>query len=360
MPDKILLPDNPRILVTRADRLGDLVISTAVFPELRKKFPRAWIAALSFTENRAVLEGNPSLDQVLLYDKKGSEKGIFGNLFFARRLAALHFDIVIHLHATNRMHVTAWLARIPRRIGWDRRLTWTLTHVFHDHKSEGKKHEGEYNFELLEALGISAPETLQTFFPVSEKARASVDFLLKKLDVPKDFPWVVLAPGASCPSKRWPVERFGYLADRIAEKYKVRFLAIGSAADRELVEKLKANCKVPVTDLTGRLNLEMLGAFLKEASLFVSNDSGPVHVASAVRTPVVSIFGRRLPGLSPVRWRPLGLESRVAWKDVGCDPCLAHDCRIDFLCQQAVLVEDVLKEVDFFAERLKAGEEVYS
>ena len=113
--------------------------------------------------------------------------------------------------------------------------------------------------------------------------------------------------------------------------------------------------KVPVTSLSGKLSLGMLGWLLKEARLLISNDSGPVHVARAVETPVISIFGRNLAGLSPRRWGPLGDKARVIHKEVACPVCLAHRCRINFLCLDVISVEDVLKEVETVIARSPEG-----
>ncbi len=349
-----------RILVTRADRIGDLVLSTPIFQAIREKFPDSWIAGLTFCENREILEGNPYLNEVILYDKKGSEKGVFGNLRFARKLARKKFDTVIHLHATNRMHWVTWLAGIPVRIGYDRKCAWGLTEAHPDLKSEGKKHEAEYNFDLLKSLGIKSSEQIEPFFPLSDKARHSLNELLNHLKIPQDRPWVILNPSASCPSKIWPAERFGYLADAVAKKYEIIFLAIGSREDRQFVQKAKRAALTPIFDLIGRLSLGMLGVLLSRASLLISNDSGPVHIANAVGTPAISIFGRSQPGLSPARWGPLGRDSRVVWKDVGCVECLAHNCEIGFLCLDAISVDDVLREVDHYADVLRVLPQEYS
>ncbi len=346
--------ENPRILITRADRIGDLVLSTPVFYELRKKFPKSYLAALSFLENREILEGNPYLDEVILYDKKGSEKNWIGQFFFARRIASKKFDIVIHLHATNRMHWMSWMAGIPARIGWQRKSAWTLTRAFADTKREGKKHEAEYNFELLAPLGMNAPEKPELYFPVTDKHNRSLEMLLKHLKVPADKPWVVLSPGASCPSKRWPAWKFGTLAERIAKNYHAAVLGVGTDADRPAMEKIKANMTAPFYDLSGHLSLGLLAALLQKSALLISNDSGPVHVASAVGTPVVSIFGRNQAGLSPRRWKPLGEKSKVVWKDVGCNPCLAHACQINFLCLDVISEQDVLNEAEIFLRHLPA------
>lgn len=346
---RIAMGDKPRILITRADRIGDLMLSTAVFPEIRKKFPKAWIACLTFLEHREIVEGNPYLNEVILYDKKGSEKGLLGNLFFARRLAAKKFDVVIHLHATHRMHQTAWLARIPVRIGWSRRSAWALTLPYPEVKKEGKKHEALYNFDLLEPIGVRCPQNPQTFFPISERAQQSLAMLARHHRIPQDLPWVLLAPGASCPSKTWPASRFAQFANAWNQKNPSVFIGIGGPQDRVFMEKIQETIHAPFYDWSGLLSLGMLAALAKQSSLLVTNDSGPAHVAAAVGTPVLSIFGRNQPGLSPRRWRPLGEKSHFVWKDVGCNPCLAHECQINFLCLDVISAEEVLKE----AEKMK-------
>ena len=121
---------------------------------------------------------------------------------------------------------------------------------------------------------------------------------------------------------------------------------IGGPAEASLGRELAREAGVPVLDLCGRLSLSALAILLREAAVLISNDTGPVHIAAAAGTPVVSIFGRNQPGLSPVRWRPIGEMTRVVWRDVGCNPCLAHACRIHFLCLDVISAAEVLKELE--------------
>ncbi len=314
-PPKICLSPLARILITRTDRIGDLVLTTPLFKVLREKFPKAHLAALVFLEHREIVEGNPFLDEVIVYDKKGSERGWGGQWRFSRKLRSKKFDAVIHAHGTNRMHCASWLAGIPVRIGYARRAPWTLTWVHPYNKKEGLKQEAEYLMELLEPLGIAPPPAVETFFPVPDRAMRSLESLLLFHQVPRDLPWIVLNPSASDAAKMWPAERFAELVARIQKDHPAVFLAIGAAKDRPIIEKLKRNAPVPVYDLSGKLSLGMLGALLKKADLLVSNDSGPVHIAAAVGTRVVSIFGRYEPGLGPQRWRPVGKYSRVVAKE---------------------------------------------
>lgn len=335
-----------RILITRTDRIGDLVLSTPVFEAIRKKNPSAWIACLTFIENRDLIEGNPFLNEVILYDKKGSEKGWFGNFLFSRKLAQKNFDCVIHLHSTHRMHWVTWLAQIPVRIGWKRKSAWTLTHAFLDHKKEGKKHEAEYNFDLLAPLDITAPASLKSYFPLKERDQISLEQLLFHYGIDSQSSLIIISPSASCLSKRWPATSFAHLIEELSKRYaSSKILVIGSQQDRWIVNQIREKTSAPFYDFTGKLSLGMLGQLLKRAAILISNDSGPVHIACAVETPVISIFGRKQAGLSPERWKPLSENAKVLWKDAGCEVCLAHNCQIDFLCLQIISVEDVLAAV---------------
>lgn len=342
------LPFQPdRILVTRTDRIGDLLVSTPVFKALRERFPKAWIGAVIFQENRELLEGNPYLDEVILYDKKGSEKNALGHLAFALRLRKKNYQAVIHLHATHRMHQAAFLAGIPVRIGWARKSPALLTHAIPDVKSEGLRHEAEYNFELLKILGVDLPQVLELYAPNLPKHEASLAELTAALGMSPERPWILINPSSSCPSKMWPASKFAKLISAMEKKYSAAVGLIGGPRDRALARRILEEAgSLKAFDLTGRLSLGTLSCLIRKAALLVSNDSGPVHLASAAGTPVVSIFGRNQPGLSPVRWRPLGGKSRYLWKDIGCRPCLAHHCRIQFLCLDVISVEDVLEAAE--------------
>ena len=339
----IPLPSNRpvRILVTRTDRIGDLVLTTPVFSALRKRFPDAWISALVFRQHRELVEGNPAINEVLLYDKSGTEKNWIGNFLFAQKLAKIKFDLVIHMHATNRMHLLTWLAKIPIRIGYDRRLPWALTHVFKYEKKQGEKHEAAYNFDLLKPLGIVVPEKFQLHFPLSRESKEALQELLVRGKIDLYKPIVVINPSASCPSKIWPASYFSKLCEKIAKSFDVNFILIGSTGDQSIVHDVMTKTHTKIYDWSGKLSLGVLGALLRAAVLLISNDSGPVHIATAVDTPVISIFGRNQPGLSPTRWKPLGIHDAYLWKDVGCTRCLAHLCQINFLCLESILVQDV-------------------
>jgi len=164
---------------------------------------------------------------------------------------------------------------------------------------------------------------------------------------------VGIHPGASCPSKRWPVERFAALADKIIADFRVKVVIIVGPSDMGLGDRAASLSRRGAVNLAGILSIRELAAFLKRCALFISNDSGPVHISVAVGTPVVSIFGRNEKGLSPERWRPLGKEDAVIHKEVGCKRCLAHNCRISFKCLKNISVDEVYDAVCKFKDKLK-------
>lgn len=328
---KLKLPNVPRILVTRTDRIGDLVVSTPIFRALREKFHHAHIAACVFLEHRELVIENPNLDEVILYDKHGREKNWLGQFKFAREISNKNFDIVIHLHATNRMHVMSWLAEIPTRIGYDRRAPWALTRVHPYDKKEGHRHEGEYLFDLLKDFEIKQPAVLHPKILVSAKARLSLQNLLEHLRVSDNKKLAVVHPSASDVTKMWPAEKFAELIKSmesrrglsLAPKETVTdpsgsffWIAIGDAKASEQTQKIAQGAGVPIVNLCGKLSLGMLAALFEKAELIISNDSGPAHIAAAVGAPTVSIFGRWQPGLNAERWSPLGTKTAIVMPQI--------------------------------------------
>lgn len=331
-----------KILVSRADRIGDVVLSTPVFRAIKERYPESYLAVLVLKETEAVVRGNPWLDEVIVYDKKGNEKSWWRTIKFGLALRKKQFDVAIHLHSTNRVHLLTWLARIPIRIGYQRKNHCLLTHAIEERKWQGRKHEAEYNFDLLHLIQVPQPDELKLYFPLHLSDR---DELTKQM--PKDFGWshyVVFHPSASCVSKKWFPDRLARVADQLAQDYGVSPVIVGEGAgvgDASQMQKLMQSKSL---NLSGKLTLGMLGWLLKGARLLISNDSGPVHMACAVGTPVISIFGRNQPGLSAIRWRPLSPRSSFLQKDVGCVECLAHHCQIDFKCLRELRAEEVIEE----------------
>lgn len=330
-----------RILIIRTDRIGDVLLSTPVIKAVREAYPNSHIAMMVRPYAEEIVDGNPYLDEVILYDKEGEHKSWLGTLEFVTELRRKKFNLAIILHPTNRSNLIPFLAGIPERVGYDRKLGVLLTKRIKDLKHLGTKHEIDYNLELLRAIGIEAKDK-SLYMPVKEKHERVINRFLALNELNDTNGIVAIHPGASCPSKRWSAFRFGRVADELVEKYKFKVVIIGGPQDIETVKQVHmAMLHTPII-LSEEHSLGEVAALLKRCKIFISNDSGPVHIAVAVGTPVISIFGRADAGLSPKRWAPTGPNDVVIHKDVGCRECLAHKCEINFKCLEAITVDDVL------------------
>ncbi len=329
-----------KILIIRTDRIGDVVLSIPVVRNLRLAFPDSHIAFICRPYTKDVLEGNPDIDKVIIYDKYLKHKSIFSSIKFILMLRKEKFDWALVLHPTNRANLISFFANIPLRIGWDKNMGFLLNRRLPHLKQQGEKHELDYTLELLHKAGVPVKDK-SLYFPLKSESSQFVTSLLKKRGVEENGLFIVIHPWASCISKRWPQEYFLELVGLLKKEFSCRIGLIASSAEEGFGDKI-IHAHKDVIDLRDSLSLSQLGSLLKMASLFISNDSGPVHVAAAVGTPVISIFGRKDKGLSPLRWRPLGDNSEYLHKDAGCGVCFAHECVNGFVCLREIKPREVL------------------
>ena len=334
-----------RILVVRTDRIGDVLLSTPVIKALRENYPNAYMAMVVSPYAKDIVDGNPYLDEVIIYDKEGSHKSWPRSIKFSRNLKKKRFDLAIILHPTNRVHLVTFFAGIRRRIGYDRKLGFLLTDRIEHTKQLGEKHELEYALDLVRYLGIE-PKDKNLFMPIKPESEKRVEELFQQGGINKTDKLLAIHPGASCPSKIWPNERFADAAARLIERYGFKVLVIAGPKDLALAQSVIKHMHKPAVNLAGKTSVSQLASVLKRCNLFISNDSGPVHIAAALGTPVISIFGRNQKGLSPTRWGPTGKKDKILHKEVGCIECLAHNCTKKFACIKAITVDDVINATD--------------
>lgn len=196
-----------KILIIRTDRVGDVILATPVIKNLREAFKGAFIAFMCRPYTKDILEGNPYLDKVIVYDKYGKHKSLFSTIKFAFSLKKYKFDWAIILHPTNRAHLIAFIAKIPLRIGWDKKMAYLLTEKIPYYKNKGNKHELEYNLDVLRRLNIPIISK-DTYFPIKKEALEKLNGLLEQENVNIDEKFIVIHPCASCISKRWPQSSF--------------------------------------------------------------------------------------------------------------------------------------------------------
>lgn len=334
-----------KILIIRLDRIGDVLLSTPVIKAVRDAYPASHIAFMVRPYARELVKGNPYLNEIITYDKEGRQSGLFGTLMFILQLRRKKFDLAIILHPTNRSHIIAFLAGIPERVGYDRKCGYLLTKRVPHTKHLGMKHEADYTLDMLRYIGIE-PSDRTLYMPLNEKSEEKIKNILNRHGITKKDFVIVIHPGASCPSKRWPLESFTKVADDLVERFNARVVVIAGTREKAFADRVANSMKTSPINLAAQTTVGDLGSVLARSRLLISNDSGPVHIACAVGTPVIAIFGRSDRGLSPARWGPGGKHDIVLHKDVGCDVCLAHNCKIGFRCLAAITVEEVLTAAD--------------
>ena len=329
------------ILVVRSDRVGDVVLTTPALAALREAFPQATISVLATSQTREIVEGNPHINEVIVDDRKGAQKGFGGFFHLVGLLRKKNFDLAVIFHTKKRTNLLCFLAGIPTRLGYrNNKFGFLLTKGVKDIRMEGNKHEAEYCLELLKHIGVES-NNLKLHVSLKRKSEDWARQFIKDNNISDSNILIAVHPGASCISKRWPARRFAEVIDAIQFPV-VKIILVGTADNEKIAKEIRAAVQAPIIDLTGLTSIGQLASLLKRCRLLISNDSGPVHIAAAMGTPVISIFGRNQAGLSPRRWGPLGQNDVILHKEVGCEICLAHNCMIDFECLKAIKTQDVL------------------
>ena len=287
-----------RILVIKLRAVGDVVLATPVPRNLRLAYPSARIDFLTEPESAGILRTLPEVDEVVLFDRRQVEAaGPLGaskqGLELIRRIRERNYDLVFDLFGNPRTALVTRLSGAKWRVGFDWRGRKRAYNVVVPSRAD-QVHEVDFNLDALRWLGIKV-ETSQPRVVVTPEAEAEADAFFRESGLE---PGRVLALNAAggWVTKRWPVPRFAEVARRVSEEFGLKSLILWGPGELELAERLveligEAAVALPQTDLIG------LAAYLKRSRLLLTNDSGPMHLAAAVGTPVVAIFGPTNPRL---------------------------------------------------------------
>ena len=291
------------VMVVRPDRIGDLMLTTPVFAALKRAWPDVRVGALVRPLAAPLLERNPDVDHVTL--ERGQPVGEL-----ARDLRRERWDTSVHCFLTGRTVLAATLAGIPRRIGPASRLpALLLTERVLQRRSRSVRHEAEYNLELLAPLGIHAGR-VPTRLVLGDDERAWGRGRLASLGLGDSPPPIAIHPGSGNSAARWPLERFAALADALVGEGHRVLLTFGPQ-EPELPAAMRAAMRsAPPILAPGSVSLRQLAAVLATLGLFVSNSTGPLHMAVALGVPTVSCFALT-PATRPVRWGPYPAEGQI-------------------------------------------------
>lgn len=339
-------PEN--ILLIKLRHHGDMLLTTPVVNALRQRYPQANIDVLLYQETRPMLQANPEIRQLHIIDRKWKQEGgwkkLTHEIALIKAMRKDRYDIVINLADQWRSAIITLFSGAPVRIGFDYRKRdnafWRLCHNYRvSTANHGKLHTVEQNLSALLPLGITDSTT-----PASMHYAAGdwphTAALLTQLQV--NGPFIVIQPTSRWIFKCWDDEKVAAVIDQLAHAgRKVVLTSAPEKVEMAMIENILAHCKTPhVVSIAGKLSLTQLAALIDHAELFVGVDSAPMHMAAALDTPCLALFG-------PTKlqhWRPWGSNNRVIWAgDYG--PLPSPDS-IDTKTQQryltAIPVDDVI------------------
>ncbi|MBX6753215.1 MAG: glycosyltransferase family 9 protein [Thermorudis peleae] len=339
-----------RIAILRALHLGDLLLAVPAFRSLRAGFPQAEITLISlpwaesfvrrfhrYLDRFVCFEGFPGISEIAVVPERVAA--------FLAAQQAYGYDLVIQLHGNGQTSNPCALA-----------LGGTITAgYFVGEPPQGLTiavpyppylHEIHRNLGLMRALGCpDCGDNLE--FPLSDEDWAEAQTLLAPL-AGRPRPWIGLHPGARPPARRWPIERFATVANGLREQFHAQLVITGSSDEMALAQELASQIRGEPLVLAGQTSLGGLAAVLASLDLFISNDTGPAHIAVAVKTPSITLFGPA----DVRRWAPLDRQRHpILHHPVPCSPCAYWECPIDHRCLRAISAEAVLAK----AEQLLTG-----
>ncbi len=345
--------EGEKFLVVQSSFLGDVVLSTPVFCEIRRRYPGAWLAVLCTPQAKSLLEGNPDVDEIIADDKRGIDRGWRGLSRKAADLRSRGFTTALALHKSFRSALLLFLARIPYRVGFRQSAGWFFYHC--RIKREANLHDVERNLSILKPLGINGNECQKSIrIGVASGVRERVERTFHDLGIDDHGLIFGVSPGSVWPTKRWRPEGYAELMARLRRRYTCEILLFGGPEDTEIVENVQRLSGGAGVSLAGKLTLRELACALDRCSVFITNDSGPMHVAVARGIPVVAIFCATTPSLG---FYPYTSRAVIVEKELPCRPCSSHGGRRCPLgtedCMRSIKAEDVLRAVELILGNAK-------
>ncbi len=340
-----------RILAVRLDNLGDVLVTTPALHAIKQSVPEASLALLASPVGAQVGRLNPDVDEVITYSAPWMDPWRTLPQDSARERAMIEtvraggFDAAIIFTSFRQSPLPAaylcYLADIPLRAAASIDGPGSLLTTRHKHP-ERMMHEVERGLDLTGALGMATEET-DLVLRVPEEARAQAQERLALMGVERERPLVVVHPGCSMPARTYPWEMFADVITLLVRQLDANVMVTGAADESALVERIcrrvPDDARPSVCPLAGALSFPMLCALIETADLIITNNTGPMHISAAVKTPVVALFALTNP---PEQWGPWRVPHRQLYHDVPCRICYSRVCPYGHECLRLVSPEMVL------------------
>lgn len=337
-----------KILIRSVNWIGDAVLTIPAIKAIRNAFPEAHISLLTKPWTAEIFSGNPDIDEIILYDK--TFKGITGKFRLAKILRSSCFDTAILLQNAFDAAFLTWLARIPERIGYKRDCRgFLLTKGIPVPVEIPGQHQVNYYLNIVRAIQENIEETPPYIHLTDNERQWARELIASKLHDPH-LPLIGINPGAAYGSaKRWPPGNFAELIMKIINDLNGRVIIFGSQAEVEIANEiineinvLKIKKRIEfgsrIMVMSGKTSLRELAALISECDAFITNDSGPMHIASALHVPTAAIFG----STDPAATGPFGKSHKVITTNLPCSPCLKRKCPEKHLACMTEITPDMV------------------
>ncbi len=328
-----------KILVIKYSALGDAILIISALRAIRNKFPDAFIAILAGPKTKEVYKNCPYIDEIIMSDFKKRNAGIMGMWLLKRKIKKYKFDISIDIQNNNRSHILAFLAKIPKRYGYNRKLGMLCNNAIENDRPylSPIRHQ----FYVLKELGIVLNDDSLKLWPDKE-AYDRVEKLFKEYNVKTDSVKIGINIGAS---KEWVTknlspEKIGKLCDEL-NKRNLDIILTGMESQFDIRDKIISNTNSKVIDLVGKTDFSVLVSLIDMLDLYITPDSAPLHIAAAMNTPFIAYFGPT----DPKRHLPPANEYKLLYKDISCSPCYSKVCKLNNKCLKMITVEEIVKAV---------------
>jgi heptosyltransferase-2 len=324
-----------KFLIIRTDRIGDVILSLPVAQTIKEHVPDAEIHMMIREPIAELISEQPFIDQIITYNNQGMRK-------VARSLRNERFDIAILLHPTFPLSLELFLARIPQRIGTGFRwYSFLLNRRIYEHRHTSERHEIMYNLGLLKPLGIELSRK-EPYLAISEPQKQHAAFMLKTRGIdPENF--VLIHPGSGGSTLAWPEQSYATLVSLLANRTDYALVLSGSIDEQEVTERIHRKVRERLVNMTGETTLKELAGIISLARLFIGNSTGPMHIASATKTPTVAFFPPSRANRK-IRWAPLSpslvFEPPVPY----CHRCIRERCE-HYNCMTLIDPEEVIEKV---------------
>jgi len=327
--------DIQKVLFFKPGAIGDLLHTLPALKALIKRFPAAHITVVVSPGLESLIQGTPIADRVLVFDKSKLKKSVKDLIGFVLQLRAERFDLFVDMQPSMRSLLVRRLCGAGQTLVYKKQKR--------GRQGEHRIHATENFMDTLRPLGITDVVD-NIVLPLTEETKRSVDRFLAENGIGEDRPLIALncSVGAARPARNWFPGRFAVLADRLVQNLGAAVIFIGGNEDRELVHGVIEAMKERAVSAAGKLSIAESTALLARCACLVSSDTGPLHLATAVQTSVVGLFG----STDPQRTGPVGRGHQVLVKDLACVPCEEKECRFgNRPCMDAINIDEVFDAV---------------